>query len=102
MIPNSYNFGTPFALQNASTSTNETLFNLSWYYKMNGIYLTCIQCGSEFEFSPEQQQRFQSKGFDPPLRCELCRQHKIKSETWQPRKKRTKRRTRLRQSAEIM
>ena len=40
--------------------------------------LSCIQCGREFDFSPEDQQRYAHRGFDLPRRCPACRKHKAR------------------------
>lgn len=38
--------------------------------------LTCVECGAEFEFSAEEQQHFEARGFTPPKRCRPCRAEK--------------------------
>lgn len=35
--------------------------------------LTCVQCGSQFVFSGEEQEFFESKGLGTPKRCKDCR-----------------------------
>jgi len=42
--------------------------------------LTCVQCGAQFVFSAEEQQFFDSRGFEePPKRCKGCRAERRKS-----------------------
>ncbi len=36
--------------------------------------LTCQACGAEFPFTAEEQEFFQSKGFQEPKKCKPCRQ----------------------------
>ena len=45
---------------------------------METLILTCIQCEEDFEFSPDEQQKYTQKGFDAPLRCSECRKNKAK------------------------
>ena len=45
---------------------------------MESIIITCIQCEEEFEFTAKEQEKFQQRGFDPPLRCPICRKNKDK------------------------
>jgi len=46
--------------------------------KMKTEFITCIQCGQEFEFSAQEQQQFDRRGFDAPKRCPACRRKKSK------------------------
>jgi hypothetical protein len=46
--------------------------------KMKDAILFCVQCDAAFTFSSKDQERFLKRGFDPPRRCPLCRQHKIR------------------------
>lgn len=43
---------------------------------MESFIITCIQCDTEFEFTIKEQEKFQQRGFDPPLRCSYCRRKK--------------------------
>ena len=43
---------------------------------MESIIITCIQCDTEFEFTTKEQEKYQRKGFDLPLRCSICRKNK--------------------------
>jgi len=45
---------------------------------MDALYLTCVQCDDEFEFTEEEAERYDNMGFDPPQRCPVCRRHKRK------------------------
>lgn len=36
-------------------------------------YLTCVQCGSEFTFSADDQEFHSSRGYQDPKRCPSCR-----------------------------
>jgi len=38
--------------------------------------LACADCGLQFEFPPDEQERFAHRGFSPPKRCKSCRQQK--------------------------
>ncbi len=35
--------------------------------------IQCKDCGAEFQWSAEEQEFYQEKGFNPPLRCKDCR-----------------------------
>lgn len=43
---------------------------------MSDQTLTCIDCGEGFTFSEDEQQKFQSRGWGPPIRCLPCRLRK--------------------------
>lgn len=43
---------------------------------MNSKWIWCEQCGIEFEFQAEDQERYAMKGYDDPIRCSDCRKHK--------------------------
>ena len=43
---------------------------------METMILNCVQCAAEFEFSINEQKKFQERGFDLPLRCPECRKNK--------------------------
>jgi hypothetical protein len=48
--------------------------------------LTCVDCGKEFAFPPQEQKFFEEKGFCPPIRCRPCRaDHREQRERWQSR-----------------
>lgn len=47
---------------------------------MEDQILICIQCESEFAFTPDEQKRYERMGFDEPHRCPQCRKHKSKKE----------------------
>ncbi len=38
--------------------------------------LQCCDCNADFIFTPEEQEFFSSKGFQPPRRCKECRNAK--------------------------
>ena len=58
---------------------------------MEAIFLTCIQCDEDFEFSVSEQKKYNQRGFDAPLRCPECRKNKHKdSEQAEKRKFRDK------------
>jgi CxxC-x17-CxxC domain-containing protein len=38
--------------------------------------LSCTDCGAQFEFSAEEQERFAARGFSEPKRCKRCRDAK--------------------------
>ena len=44
---------------------------------MTNMLITCIQCEADFEFSAQDQEKFQRMGFDLPKRCPQCRKHKV-------------------------
>jgi CxxC-x17-CxxC domain-containing protein len=46
--------------------------------------LTCVECGAEFEFSAEEQQHFETRGFTPPKRCRPCRAEKRRRQPDRP------------------
>jgi CxxC-x17-CxxC domain-containing protein len=35
--------------------------------------LPCTDCGAQFEFTVEEQERFTARGFSEPKRCKRCR-----------------------------
>lgn len=35
--------------------------------------ITCAACGADFSFSQEEQEFYESKGFQPPRKCKPCR-----------------------------
>lgn len=41
---------------------------------MSDKTLTCVECGSEFIFSTEEQQFYDERGFQEPKRCKSCRE----------------------------
>ena len=61
---------------------------------MENLILACIQCQENFELTHDEQEKFEKRGFDLPLRCPQCRRHKSRDverqEPWKPknRKKR--------------
>lgn len=42
----------------------------------DAVPIVCADCGVEFEFSVEEQQRFRARGYAPPKRCRPCRDAK--------------------------
>ena len=40
---------------------------------MSVIDISCTVCGTNFEFTEEEQEFYQSKGFQPPRKCKPCR-----------------------------
>jgi CxxC-x17-CxxC domain-containing protein len=40
---------------------------------MPATEIVCSSCGTEFTFSEEEQEFYQSKGFQPPRKCKPCR-----------------------------
>lgn len=60
-----------------------------------GHWLSCQQCGDRFWFSATEQDNYDRRGFDPPLRCPECRKHRNRigdDESWNPRQKKKRRR----------
>jgi len=47
---------------------------------MKDLMLFCMQCDEPFIYSVKEQERHARNGFDPPRRCEACRQHKVRME----------------------
>ena len=43
---------------------------------MKNRIITCIQCYEDFEFTVYEQEKFNQRGFDAPLRCPHCRKNK--------------------------
>ena len=54
---------------------------------METMIITCIQCDEEFEFTVEEQEKFQRRGFDAPLRCSQCRKNKYRDVEHQEKRK---------------
>ena len=46
---------------------------------MGNMVITCIQCQEDFEFTAEEQEKLNKRGFDAPLRCPQCRKHKSRN-----------------------
>ena len=40
---------------------------------MTAIQIACAACGTEFPFTDEEQEFFDSKGYQPPKKCKPCR-----------------------------
>lgn len=40
---------------------------------MTTMDITCTVCGESFYFTEEEQEFYQSKGFQPPRKCKPCR-----------------------------
>lgn len=40
---------------------------------MSAIDINCTVCGTTFSFTEEEQEFYQSKGFQPPRKCKPCR-----------------------------
>jgi CxxC-x17-CxxC domain-containing protein len=36
-------------------------------------HIACAACGTDFEFTQEEQEFYESKGFQPPRKCKPCR-----------------------------
>ena len=43
--------------------------------------LSCVDCGTDFEFTAEEQEFFAKKGFGEPKRCPTCRSKKKQMRT---------------------
>jgi len=54
---------------------------------METMTLNCIQCEEDFEFSIDEQKKYNQKGFDAPLRCSQCRRNKAKSSEQEGKRK---------------
>lgn len=54
---------------------------------METIILSCIQCEEDFEFSSDEQEKYNQKGFDLPLRCPECRKNKNKKTGFEDKRK---------------
>ena len=35
--------------------------------------ITCAACGTDFQFTQEEREFYESKGFQPPRKCKPCR-----------------------------
>lgn len=44
--------------------------------KVAAISICCKDCHGNFDFSAQDQRRFAKKGYEPPIRCEACRDKK--------------------------
>ncbi|MBC8394411.1 MAG: zinc-ribbon domain containing protein [Deltaproteobacteria bacterium] len=45
---------------------------------MEELIIHCIQCGTEFVYSVDDQMRYREMNFDDPKRCKSCRKKKSK------------------------
>jgi len=45
---------------------------------MSDKTISCIQCGTSFVFTAQEQARFMARGFNMPKRCPECRKNKSK------------------------
>lgn len=58
---------------------------------MENKLITCIQCQEDFEFTVEEQEKLEKRGFDAPLRCPQCRKRKSRNfQTEENRKSKSK------------
>jgi hypothetical protein len=55
------------------------------------IEITCIICGEVFEFTVDEQLRYQKMNFDEPRRCPDCRKKKLRVPDFQDKKHNHKR-----------
>jgi len=46
---------------------------------MENKTITCIQCETKFEFTIDDQLRYEKMNFDEPRRCPDCRKNKLKA-----------------------
>ena len=53
---------------------------------METIEITCFQCATEFEFTVDEQLRYQNRNFDEPRRCPDCRKKKLRPHAFQNEK----------------
>ena len=44
---------------------------------LESVFINCVQCNAEFEFTSEEQERYYKMGFDNPRRCSQCRKNKL-------------------------
>lgn len=49
---------------------------LDSYNSRTGNIIICKDCGQEFVFTVHQKEAFDSRGWDAPKRCPLCRKWK--------------------------
>jgi uncharacterized protein with PIN domain len=50
---------------------------------MENKTITCIQCETEFEFTIDDQLRYEKMNFDEPRRCPVCRKKKVRTTDFQ-------------------
>lgn len=50
---------------------------------MENKTIICIQCEEEFEFTVDDQLRYEKMNFDEPRRCPDCRKNKLKRTDFQ-------------------
>jgi DNA-directed RNA polymerase subunit RPC12/RpoP len=50
---------------------------------MENKTIICIQCEEEFEFTVDDQLRYEKMNFDEPRRCPDCRKNKLKRADFQ-------------------
>ncbi len=43
---------------------------------MSSQYITCVDCGTEFEHSERDQEFYTERGYSLPKRCKACRTKK--------------------------
>lgn len=53
---------------------------------MKSVEITCNICGTEFEFTVDEQLRYQKMNFDEPRRCPDCRKNKLRTPAFQDKK----------------
>jgi DNA-directed RNA polymerase subunit RPC12/RpoP len=59
---------------------------------MENMAISCIQCGTEFEFSINEQLHYKEMNFDDPKRCPSCRKRKSRPSSFQDKKFNNKKR----------
>ena len=51
------------------------------YQKFQDKQLQCADCGTDFNFSAEDQEFYSQKGYSTPKRCSVCRANRKMSDT---------------------
>lgn len=67
---------------------------------MENMVITCVQCQEDFEFTVEEQEKLEKRGFDAPLRCPQCRKHKSRNLQYEENKKAMSKKKRYRMKFE--
>lgn len=57
-----------------SETQNQTEIN-----QIEDMIMVCVQCDEEFDFSIQEQEKYEERGYDIPKRCPSCRKHKSRS-----------------------
>jgi len=51
------------------------------------LYIECVDCHIDFEFTVGEQQFYEARDFQPPRRCKDCRNRKKADQLWREKER---------------